>query len=161
MPEILLPPPLAPTFFVGVLNFATICGPHSNRRLLCPAYRTSTVFSFSDPVQAGACLAAVCKVHGIRRALAAALLAGYVPRTGHLPGESCLADVCRPGDMWACVAYMLNNETLGLVDLLPRVYFGFYGDLKTVHYDLQTTPVETVLSTHDVIFGLGLLSQVG
>jgi hypothetical protein len=160
MPELLLPPPIAPTFFVGVLNFELVAGPHSNPWASCPPHRTSTVFSFSDPVQAGACLAAVCRVSDVRRALEAALLAGYVPRSGHLPGESCLAHVCRPGDMWACVAYLPERHSTGGAGA-PLVYVGFYGDLNVQHHDLKTTPVETVFRTHDVIFGLGILSCIG
>jgi hypothetical protein len=38
---------------------------------------------------------------------------------------------------------------------------GFYGDLNVQHHDLKTTPVETVFRTHDVIFGLGILSCIG
>lgn len=169
MSKIEMPPPLTPTYFVGVLNFSDING-FATSHGRCPAWRTSAVFAFSDPVQAGHCLGAVCRVPNIKRALTIALQCGYTPRLGQLPSDGSIATMCRPGDMWACVVYrddMVNRKIknsmieVKRIEYDPFVYVGFYNDVRTPHQDLTATDFDLVLTSSDTLFSLGSLSQIG
>lgn len=163
-----LPPPLTPTYLVGVVNCDT---PATTPAYQNPAHRTSMAFTFPDPTRAGKCLASLCRVSTVKDALTAALSSGYAPSQSTASGDAYLAGMCRPGDMWVCVLYDAQQfyrrilgkrvETMVRAANPPRVYYGFHSDLDKPITELQTVDCATVVDQAESFFLFAHVLQIG
>lgn len=182
MANVKLPPPLTPSYLVGVVNSSELWSTARRRSTLSagphyatyrsPAHFTSMAFSFTDPLRAGKCLAALCRVTTITDALTAALSSGYAPSQSAAAGDANLAAMCRPGDMWACVVYAFEKVDRKIKNSMyevkripptapPEVCYGFHSDLHKSLNNLYRVERDHVITQSETFFLCSQIAQLG
>jgi hypothetical protein len=182
MADVKLPPPLTPAYLVGVVNSSELwaitqwqavlpAGTH-HTTYRSPAHVTSMTFSFTDPMRAGKCLAAMCRVTTIKDALTAALSSGCAPSQSPAAGDANLAAMCRPGDVWACVVYAFEKVDRKIKNSMcevkripptapPEVCYGFHADLHKSLNDLYRVERDHVITQSETFFLFSQIAQLG